>query len=177
MKRAKNGVMSSRHAICYILAGLLTFLSWVVVFVYWDKLPDIIPVHFGFNGQADAWAEKTWFYVLFLPVIQTIVLGLFLLLYYKPQFTNIPSTMWLATLSKDHREVAYGMLRDMNTGICCWTSMIFTYVTSSMNTAALNEEMVASVPLLIALISGMIIWIVYWAITIYRCVKKITKKG
>jgi len=39
--------------------------------VLWHKLPERIPIHWGWNGQVDGWSPR-WFGLLFLPVVNIV---------------------------------------------------------------------------------------------------------
>jgi uncharacterized membrane protein len=55
------------------LVGLVLMVSCLIY--YWPLLPETIPTHFGFSGEADGWGSKT--ILLILPVA---ALGLFIIL-------------------------------------------------------------------------------------------------
>lgn len=63
-------------------------VSVVITIIYVPQLPNDVPSHYNFKGEADSWANK-WF-VFFIP---TISIGLWLLmgqLEKYPQFLNMP---------------------------------------------------------------------------------------
>ncbi|MEI6228836.1 MAG: DUF1648 domain-containing protein [Candidatus Saccharibacteria bacterium] len=173
--------MKPRFKIYYTIAILLALTSWIITIYFWDKLPSIIPTHFGISGAADGWAEKSLFSVFLLPSIQTIITGLFIFLYYKPQYANIPSTMWLMTLDSKHRDHAFGLIRNMMAGTLIITSTLFAYLTYSMNNAAFDHEPTLSSPFLLAIVVILFAWLAFWMVRIYRetnlFIKKIGKKG
>ena len=41
-----------------ISTTLSTLLPIIAGIVLWDKLPEKIPTHWGFNGKADGWSSK-----------------------------------------------------------------------------------------------------------------------
>jgi len=151
-------------------------LSWVVAVMYWDKLPSVIPVHFGFNGNPDSWAEKSLFYVLMLPVIQTIMLAVFAFIYQKPQYSNIPTTMWLTALDDKSKKEAYILIRNMNVGVLVIVSILLTYMTYGMNYSALNTELGLNPYILLTVVAIMLVWIIYWAIVINKSIKVAIKR-
>ncbi len=64
--------MKNRKALCFILMFLPLLITAVAV----GFLPDRIPAHYGFDGQADRWGSK---YESFLLPAVTIGMGLFML--------------------------------------------------------------------------------------------------
>lgn len=76
-----------RKAMNYI--GFLAWaISLVMTIIYFPQLPNEVPSHYDFRGEADSWANK-WF-IFFIP---TISIGLWLLmgqLEKYPQFINMP---------------------------------------------------------------------------------------
>jgi uncharacterized membrane protein len=163
--------MKKAHKIIFVIAAVLALVSWVVAAYCWGKLPDIIPVHFGISGQADGWAEKSLFYVFLIPFLQTIMLSGFVFLYYKPQYSDIPTTMWLVALDKKHREHAFNLIRTMLAGIALWIGLLFTYITYGMNVSALDDSVGLSSPVMVMLVVLMVLWLIVWTIKVYRATK------
>ncbi len=54
--------MNSKKKTNIIIAAILLF-TLVVTLLYYPKVPDIIPVHWGVDGQIDGWGQK---YMLFV---------------------------------------------------------------------------------------------------------------
>ncbi len=76
-----------------ILSALTLVFSWVFVVVNFQAMPQIVPIHYGFNGMPDGYGSKNmnWF----LLVLQT---GMFVLLWYfsknpDKQGLNIPASL------------------------------------------------------------------------------------
>jgi len=173
--------MKPRFKIYYIIAILLAITSWAIAIYFWDKLPSVIPTHFGISGAADGWAEKSLFSVFLLPSIQTVIAALFIFLYYKPQYANIPSTMWLMTLDPNHRDHAFGLIRNMMAGTLIITGTLFAYITYGMNNAAFDHEVGLLPSFMITIVAILFAWLAFWMVRIYRetnlFIKKISKKG
>ena len=164
--------MKKNHKVLFIIAALLAIVSWGVAIYYWDKLPASIPVHFGITGQADGWAERSLFFVYLIPLLQTILLAGFIFLYYKPQYSDIPTTMWLMTLDKKHREHAFSLIRTMLVGTALWIGFLFTYITYGMNVAALDKDASLSSPIMLSLVVLMVLWLAVWTVRVYKATKQ-----
>ncbi|NTW61412.1 DUF1648 domain-containing protein [Candidatus Saccharibacteria bacterium] len=167
--------MTRKHKYIFVFGLFLAFISWMTAAYYWDKLPSVIPVHFGVDGQPNSWADKTVFYVFLIPVLQSLMLAGFAFLYDRPQYTNMPSTLWLTTLSKKNREQAFGLIRSMLTGTLLFISIIFTYITYMMNAAAMDSSIGLSPFVMIVLVAGMLIWIGVWTVKVYKVTKQVIK--
>lgn len=76
----------------------LAAISWIIAIYYWGKLPAVIPTHFGISGQPDAWNTKSVWWAFLLPMLQSFMAGGFIFLYYHPQYSDMPTTMWLMTM-------------------------------------------------------------------------------
>ncbi|MGE5327718.1 MAG: DUF1648 domain-containing protein [Thiobacillus sp.] len=163
--------MKKSHKIIFIISILLLAISWGVAISSWSRLPSIIPIHFGITGQPDGWAGKSVFYVFLLPVIQTLILLLLGFLYYKPQYSDIPTTMWLNIIDKKHRDHAFGLIRSMMVGIVLWVSLLMTYMSYGMNNAAISKQNLSPI-ILTLLVVCLVVWIVYWTIRVYQDTKK-----
>ena len=170
--------MKTWHKLGLIVSGLLAITSWVIALYFWPQLPNTIPTHFGFNGLPDAWNQKLIWYVFLIPTIHSIIAGLFIFLYEKPQYSDMPTTLWLTTLNQKQKNHAFALIRTMLVGTSLWIGLLLTYLTLAMNLSAFPELMIAVSPLIIfLLVAGMIIWLVWWTIKVYRETKVLIKKG
>lgn len=165
--------MKKKHKLLFAIAFALAIASWLIAIYYWGKLPSSIPTHFGFSGQADAWSDKTIISVFLMPLIQSLILGLFVFLYYKPQYSDIPTTMWLTTLDKKHKEHAFKLIRIMMVGMSIWIGVLFTYITYAMNASAVDKSNSLSSGLIFAIIGLMILWLTYWTVKVYKATKEV----
>lgn len=81
-----------------ICLSLATLLPIVIGLCLWNKLPDIIPIHFDATGQADGWAEK-WVGVFVFPSILFLLYWLCIVMTaLDPKHKNIPKTSFAITL-------------------------------------------------------------------------------
>ena len=58
-----------------ILTTLLTFIPLIIGLLLWNKLPEMIPVHFGIDGQPDNYYPKlkaVWLLGLLLPLLHVL---------------------------------------------------------------------------------------------------------
>lgn len=94
-----------------ILIGLLLAVMWGMMIWAWPLLPDRIPGHFGSTGIPDGWTSKGFWSVWFLPVLTTLMGGLFGWLYRYPQYANIPSTILIAAFPEPERTMMLRMIR------------------------------------------------------------------
>ena len=63
---------------CLDIVGLILVMALIIItFIYWSKAPDIVPTHFNFNGEIDAYGSKnTLFILLPIVIISYIVLAI-----------------------------------------------------------------------------------------------------
>lgn len=167
---------NKKHLLGFIVAIVLTLVSWAIAIYFWGKLPAQIPTHFNFSGQADAWNNKSLFYVFLIPFIQTVMLGLFGFLYWKPQYSDMPTTLWLETLPKDRKEHAFDLIRTMLVVVALWIGLLFSYMTYMMNASALQKVTGPSPWIMIGLIVGLLVFMVYWTVKVYKATKKVINK-
>ena len=169
--------MKTKYKVTFAIIAILAIASWIITFYYWDKLPAVIPIHFGISGAADGWADKSVWQVFSIPFIQTAMLALFIFVYKRPQYSNIPSTMWLMALNDKQQQQAYDLIRTLNAGVSVFTGALFTYITFSMNYSAISFNQNLSSPVILAVVGLMLVWVVYWTVKIYKITKKqITSK-
>ncbi|KQT31072.1 hypothetical protein ASG22_18735 [Chryseobacterium sp. Leaf405] len=80
--------------------GLLVFLWWFTV-KHYKTLPQTIPVHFDFDGKADNFGSKKYFFLM--PVLGTAFFILFAYVVRDPESANfpvkiIPENKWIQFL-------------------------------------------------------------------------------
>ncbi|SUB77656.1 DUF1648 domain-containing protein [Porphyromonas macacae] len=71
--------------ICSTIVVLVTLFFFVA---FYQKIPSLIPIHYGFNGEIDCWGSKDtlWYFV-----IGNIIINIFLGILTKyPQIYNYP---------------------------------------------------------------------------------------
>jgi len=94
-----------------LILGLVGLAVWS-----WPRLPDRIPVHFGIDGQPDAWSERTlvsWFALPGVAVLLVLLMGLFRTLMHRyPRLVNLPDRTRLSELP----ELARGPVLEMLSG-------------------------------------------------------------
>jgi len=73
-RKTKTYLPANRFLIVFILA------LYVIGFLLYPYLPDMIPTHWNINGEVDGYSTKT-FYVLFFP---SLMLGIYLLMTFAP---------------------------------------------------------------------------------------------
>jgi len=67
--------------------GLLVFL-WGFTIKHYKALPETIPIHFDFDGKADNFGNKKFFYLM--PAVLTVLYFLFALIVRSPESSNYP---------------------------------------------------------------------------------------
>ena len=96
--------------VCLILI-MAGFALWA-----WPQLPERIPVHFGVDGAANGWGERSvlsWFGPFFWAVAIYLLMGLFRVLMPRyPRLVNLPDRTRLS----DMPEVARGPVLEMMAG-------------------------------------------------------------
>ena len=87
--------------------GWFAFVGFLtsVLFTY-SKLPDVIPVHYALNGEADRWAIKSEIWMLV--VVVGVVFLLLTLLAYRPRLANIP-----VRITEDNAQGKYNIVARM----------------------------------------------------------------
>lgn len=165
------------HRWAFIAAIILAMASWAIALYYWDKLPAVIPTHFGLSGQADDWSNKSVWYAFMIPFLQSVMLIGFGFLYHKPKFTNMPTTMLLDALEQPKREHAFKLIRTMLVITTLFIGVFFTYLTFGMNYSALHENVGLIPQIMIAWIVILFAWLIWYNIKVYRLTKQFLAKS
>jgi len=71
-----------------IFNGLVIIFMTAFVLIKYKSIPAQIPTHFGFNGQADDWGDKTM--LIFLLIALIVLFVLITVLAHFPQSFNFP---------------------------------------------------------------------------------------
>jgi len=158
------------------LVVLLALTSLAIAIIYWGKLPDVIPTHFGVSGKPDDWQDKSYFWAFLLPGLQALMSAGFIFLYWKPQYSDMPTTLWLMTMEKHKQEHAFELIRTMLVGTGLWVGVLLTYMVYAMNQSALNEGLGMNPWLLLLVVAGMLIWLAWWTVKVYRATKVAMEK-
>lgn len=71
--------MLKKNKIQIIIASLINFLPTLLGSIFWDKLPETFPTHWGIDGEADSFGGKV-FFVFGMPLIMYAIFWLCLVL-------------------------------------------------------------------------------------------------
>ncbi len=110
-KNEQPKIVVKKDRFDHIIETIGTTVMWLLLllpFVYWDRLPDEIPVHFNAKGKADGYGNKSTLFLL--PVLGA---GLYLGLRYVtkyPHCYNYPGQVTLHN-AKQYYTVATKMIR------------------------------------------------------------------
>lgn len=74
------------------------FLLWIYTFLNFRKLPKIIPIHFGFDGEPDNYGSK--YFIFLLPIFALILY--FLLGYKIDTINNYP-----VKITEENKEIQF----------------------------------------------------------------------
>lgn len=100
-----------------ILIGILTI---VLPLVFWSKIPQVIPTHYGASGMADNYSDKGVLILLFFVI--AILMGVMNIAVY---FVKISATSKHATeAEKSQMDIVYPMIIFMNLAV----QVIFAYM-------------------------------------------------
>lgn len=81
-----------------IIGWVMLVVLWVIPLAYWTELPEILPVHFNFNGTPDSFGGRTS--IWFLPVLASILVSVFSFLNKVPHMFNYPVQITMQNASR-----------------------------------------------------------------------------
>ena len=125
-KYKAKGKYKNINSLLDIIGGTLLILLIVITFMYWGKAPNIVPTHFNFKGEIDAYGSKNTLFIL-LPIVIIIYIGLAILSKY-PQVCN-----YCIEITPRNKEKQYSMASTFIRIINIEILDIFFYI--QMNTA------------------------------------------
>lgn len=144
------------YLIMTVVGGILLLGSTIFVLVMWSQVPDQIPIHFNFKGEADAYGGKgaliglivlAW--VLFISITVSIKF---------PNTWNMP-----VKVTAENRNRLYGITR-------CMLEIVKLLTVLLMCTLFISITMAANVPrfIMIAIIAAILLTIVIGMYLLYK---------
>jgi len=141
------------------VAVLAFTASVLLVARAWPDLPDRIPVHFGLNGQADAWGGKTA--LVIGPLISLASVGLLAIVNRFPHTFNYP-----IRVTPENAQRQYTLAREMMAQMRAWVAILGAALAmmqvQSARAGAVTPAMLAVV-LAIAVGAPLVLLVVYFA--------------
>jgi uncharacterized membrane protein len=138
-----------------LVLGMAGFALWG-----WSRIPDQIPVHFGFDGRPEAWAAKTagsWFWVPGIGVVLALGIGWFRrMIPARPNWVNLPDRSRLSDFPQGARTPVIEMLSGSLALVQTEVLVIFALIQVGTYREAMGQESqwVILLVLLIAVLSS-----------------------
>lgn len=93
----------------------VVLLHGVYAVAVYDRLPPRLPVHFGFDGAADAWASPgpgSWFALVLVSAATALAIGLAALAMFRipPRWLNLPRKAAFLELPEAERRAVLGIV-------------------------------------------------------------------
>jgi uncharacterized membrane protein len=115
-----------------VIAVLLLVAMWGFLFYYYPALPEKVPVHFGADGQPDAFGPKSMLLVL---AITASVLSIVMLICARfPRWANYPVKVTEDNAGRLYRHCA-SLLRELGIGI----NITFLWIVAGTCLTATNQ--------------------------------------
>lgn len=113
--------------------NLLSFLLFLGLFLYpaliWSKIPDEIPTHYNFAGEADAFGSKTS--VLIPSLIGGLLYGLLIFVGHFPDIWNVP-----VKITAENKDWVYRNVKSLLSTINFLVMLVYFY----MNYQSLSQK-------------------------------------
>ena len=145
---------------CLDIIGLILAVALVIMtFIYWGKAPDIIPTHYNFKGEVDAYGYKNTIFIL-LPIALMSYIGIAILSKF-PQVYNYP-----VEINPRNKEKQYLMASTFIRVLNVETIAIFFYIQMSISTAMSSGKNLSIIflPISLFILFGSIGFYIYKAI-------------
>lgn len=131
-----------------LLIGLLTL---VLPVLFWGRIPDTIPMHYGASGVADSYSDKSSLILLFFAVVMLMGVMNIAIYYVKTSATSKYAT----DAEKSQMSTVYPMIIFMNLTIQVMFSYIMFCCVTSRNLGVLF------LPVFLIVVFAPIIWCIY----------------
>ena len=113
--------------------NLLSFLLFLGLFLYpvliWSKIPDEIPTHYNFAGEADAFGNKSS--ILIPSFIGALLYGLLIFVGHFPKIWNVP-----VKITAENKDWVYRNVKSLLSTINFLVMLVYFY----MNYQSLSQK-------------------------------------
>ncbi|WP_312899900.1 DUF1648 domain-containing protein [Chryseobacterium taichungense] len=136
--------------------GLLAFLWWFTV-KHYRNLPETIPVHFDFEGKADRFGKKKFFYLM--PAILTVLYFLFAFIVRIPESANYP-----VPITKENEDAQFLIMETFIRWLFLLVILIFLNIQDYMFRYSFNDMAKPRVPfsaMLFSIIGSLIVLFIF----------------
>lgn len=140
-----------------IIGFLLIISLSIITFIEWRNAPDIIPIHYNFHGEIDAYGSKNMLFFL-LPIVVMLYIGLYVLARY-PQIYN-----YAIRITDENKERQYNMASTLIRVLNIELVSIFTYIQLKQVASIFSETDKLSLwflPIVLAIIFGTLAFYIY----------------
>lgn len=127
--------MDIKKVLIWLNIGCLLLL-WLISATAYDGLPERIPVHFGFSGQPDAWAPKSFQTFFLLPLVNTLLIVLLVWIRSYPRLYNFPQKTEVKSWPEEKRQPVYDFLGIMTLAIALVVNIVFFVIQTMIIEAA-----------------------------------------
>lgn len=152
----KRFPLTPLQLVCEILLAILAALPFILLPLFWNKIPNEIPTHFGITGAADAWGgkESIW-------IVPCMAAGLYLFI--TLLILLVPPSMWNTTegVTDENRADYVRVMRWMMLFVkLCMLSILYQTLWTQAHAQATDPAW--SLPLNLGiLLGGIILFLVY----------------
>lgn len=143
-----------------IIGVILVIALVIITFIYWGKAPDIVPTHYNFKGEIDAYGSKNTLFIL-LPIAVIMYVGVAILAKF-PSIYNYP-----VEINQKNKEKQYSMATTFIRVINVEVLVMFLYVQVGMGYSMNNNDKRLSIafsPILLFILFGSVGYYIYKAI-------------
>lgn len=109
---------------------------WIYVYVSYQSLPDIVPIHFGAGGKPDGYGSKETTFLS--PVIATVLFVFIAFIQRKPHWFNYPTEITQDNALKQYTNAVL-MMRTLKMCLC----IMFIAIEYSTTSAAVSSDGIA----------------------------------
>lgn len=142
-----------------IVGALLVLALVIMTCIYWGKAPDIVPTHYNFKGEIDAYGSKNTLFIL-LPIAVITYIGIAILAKF-PNIYNYP-----VEINERNKEKQYLMASMFIRVVNIETLAIFFYIQISTGSAMNSGKglSIAFLPISLFILFGSIGFYIYKSI-------------
>lgn len=161
----------------HVFSWLVLLGTWAVLIYFYHDLPARVPIHFGFSGQPDGFADRSIWSVFGIGIIQLAITLLLLLVYRYPTYANIPGSLLLPMLPDGLRQMVIRLIRHMIVMISLLVNLTFATVSLMMISSAFGLAIRGLNWLLLVLLGWVILLATVYSIWMFRLTKAAIKQA
>ncbi len=156
----------------FTLTAVVVLVSAGFVLWAWPLLPTTLPIHFGWDGKPDAYADSKALTVLFPLAIQCLIALLVSWAYRHPNYFNYPTRRRLDTLSLPAQAALRVLARHLLAVVLLVAELLLAHIIEGVILVGLGQVGAPDPSILIFLVGFLLVSITVYSVWMRRIIRR-----